>query len=100
MKTQSLNRAIFWCTVNGTSCNLLLTFDDSNNCVVTSEDGKATGTGKFVEKGEKKSWGDKDRNAIYLDYQVKLDDVTYATKDTLVVRDRGISLETFDVLTK
>ena len=100
MTTQSLKTAIFPVTVNGTYCNLLLTFDDSNNCVVTSEDGKATGTGKFVEKGEKKSWGDKDRNAIYLDYQVKLDDVTYATKDTLVVRDRGISLETFDVLTK
>ena len=100
MTTQNLKTAIFPVTANGVACNLLLTFDDSNNCVVSSEDGKVTGTGKFVEKGEKKSWGNKDRNAIYLDYQIKLDDVTYATKDTLVVRDRGISLETFDVLTK
>lgn len=100
MTTQSLKTAIFPVKVNGTSCELLLTFDSNNNCVVTSEDGKATGSGKFVEKGEKQSWGNKDRNAIYLDYQIKLDDVTYTTKDTLVVRDRGISLETFDVISK
>lgn len=98
--TQSLATAIFPVTVSGVTCNLLLTFDDNNNCTVTSEEGNATGSGQFVEKGEIKSWGDKDRNAIYLDYQIRLDDVTYSTKDTLVVRDRGISLETFEVITK
>ena len=100
MTTKSLKTAIFPVTVNGITCNLLLTFDDNNNCTVASEEGNVTGSGKFVEKGEIKSWGNKDRNAIYLDYQIRLDNVTYATKDTLAVRDRGISLETFDVVVK
>ena len=30
----------------------------------------ATGTGKFVQDGEKNSWGNKDRDAIYLKYTV------------------------------
>lgn len=100
MTTQSLSTAVFPVKVNGITCNLLLAFDDNNNCIITSTEGNATGTGKFVKKGEVNSWGNKDRNAIYLDYQIKLDDVTYATKDTLVVRDRGISQETFDVVAK
>lgn len=68
----------------------------------------ATGNGAFVKKGEKKSWGNKDRDALYLEYNVsyqvetkypkaglpdRLDQVSYVTSDTLVVRDRGVKVE-------
>lgn len=76
------------------SCNLLLTFTDDNKCTVTSAtDGyTVTGTGSFVKGGEKKAWGNLDRDAIYLDYNVTAaSGKVTATKDTLVVRDRGIT---------
>jgi hypothetical protein len=79
------------------TCTLLLTFDDENNCVVSSiSDGFiASGSGSFVSDGEKDSWGNQDRSAIYLDYTIEMDSKTYATMDTLVVRDRGVAMETF-----
>jgi hypothetical protein len=81
--------------------NLLLTFDNNGNCTVTGNSASfdIAGTGKFVSNGEKNSLGGKDRSAIYLDYTVnfKTLSVKYATKDTLVVRDRGLKAETFDV---
>lgn len=83
------------------TCKLLLTFDSSNKISIsTSTVGyTASGTGTFVPKGEKKSWGNKDRDVIYLDYNItSASGVTYATKDTLVVRDRGVAIETFKPL--
>jgi hypothetical protein len=80
---------------------LVLTFADNGTCTVTgnSADFDITGTGKFVSNGEKNSIGGTDRSAIYLDYNVtyKVQSIKYATKDTLVVRDRGIKVENFDV---
>lgn len=73
----------------------------------------ASGTGEFVKDGEKKSWGNQDRDALYLDYDVSYqvetkypnaglpDDiqvVSYSTVDTLVVRNRGVTMETFSPL--
>lgn len=74
----------------------------------------ATGTGAFVKNGEKKSWGNKDRNALYLNYNYSFDVETRyphipakatsirrqqtSIKDTLVVRDRGVKIETFTPL--
>ena len=70
----------------------------------------ASGSGKFVKRGEKNSIGGKDRDAIYLDYEVAFDVETrpaggaavyetqrYSTKDTLVVRDRAVAPEYFAV---
>lgn len=73
------------------TCNVQLTFDKDNNCTVTSAtpEFQAKGTGKFVVKGEKKSWGNQDRDAIYLDYSIDFEEQHYATKDTLVFRNRG-----------
>lgn len=87
-------------SVNGTNttCTLLLSFDNQGKCTVSSKTNgfTATGNGIFVKNGEKKSWGNKDRNALYLDYTVDLaGGKKYVTKDTLVVRDRGIKMETF-----
>jgi hypothetical protein len=79
------------------TCTLLLTFDTSGNCTVSAATGTftATGSGKFVKKGEKNSWGSKDRDAIYLNYTITLPDMNVATTDTLVMRDRAVTMETF-----
>ncbi|MEL7599248.1 MAG: DUF5627 domain-containing protein [Proteiniphilum sp.] len=76
---------------------MLLTFNEQGDCTVSSEtDGiAATGSGKFVPKGDKESWGNKDRDVLYLDYTVNYGDIQVATKDTLVVRDRGVKAEWF-----
>lgn len=84
------------------TCNLVLTFNDNKECTVTSgtEGYSVTGSGKFVEKGEKKSFNNKDRDVLYLDYTVNYGVKQYATKDTLVVRDRQIKGEWFNVVNK
>jgi hypothetical protein len=84
---------------------LVLTFADNGTCTVTGNNPASfdiTGTGKFVSKGEKNSIGGTDRSAIYLDYTVnfKTLNTSYATKDTLIVRDRGLKAEYFDVVIK
>lgn len=79
------------------NCNLLLSFDSDGNCVVSSGTTgiTATGSGKFVKKGEKNSWGNVDRDALYLQYQIDFPNMQVATKDTLVMRNRGVTMETF-----
>lgn len=76
---------------------LLLTFDDKGECTIESETVgvTASGTGKFVSKGEKNSWGNKDRDALYLNYTIDYGDIKIATTDTLIVRDRGVAREVF-----
>lgn len=77
--------------------DLVLTFDESGNCTVSSatEGVTATGTGKFVKDGEKLAWGNKDRDGIYLDYSVDFGSKQYAIRDTLVSRSREITIEEF-----
>jgi hypothetical protein len=81
---------------------ILLTFNAQGECTVTSEtEGvSASGSGKFVSKGDKNSWGNKDRDVLYLDYSVNYGDIQVATKDTLVVRDRGVNAEWFTPVLK
>lgn len=98
---------------------LKLNFDQNNNCSITAietdytpipevrvYDVVVSGNGKYVENGEKNSWGYKDRDGLYLDYQVEYkiesttgayttQEVKYVTKDTLVIRDRAITSEFF-----
>lgn len=92
------------------SCNLILTFDSAGKCTISTDTNlfTATGTGSFVKKGEKKSWGNTDRDALYLDYQITYNGVmvgtgasasiisgNIASKDTLVMRDRAVTYEVF-----
>ena len=81
---------------------MLLTFNEQGDCTVSSDtDGvTARGSGKFVSKGDKNSWGNKDRDVLYLDYTVNYGDIQVATKDTLVVRDRGVKAEWFAPVVK
>jgi hypothetical protein len=102
LNTRSLTQAEFPVTfkvAGGTSINktLLLTFDNNGNCAIAAGDASfmATGTGKFVKRGEKNSWGSQDRDALYLNYQIDLTDRTINSLDTLVMRDRGVKVETF-----
>lgn len=104
LSTASLNKLNFPVTFknangNNVSCTLQLTFDASGNCTIASltTGVDATGTGKFVKKGEKNSWGNQDRDALYLNYSVDLtsQNMHVSTADTLVMRDRAIALEAF-----
>jgi hypothetical protein len=85
------------------TCNLILTFDvNTGNCTVSSAAPAvytATGTGSFVKKGEKNSWGNVDRDVLYLNYQINhiAKGINIATKDTLVMRNRGVAMELFKV---
>ena len=76
------------------SFTLRLTFNEDGVCSITSgsKDVVASGNGKFVSKGEKNSLGGKDRDAIYLEYNVELKNpgIQLATKDTLVLRTRNV----------
>ncbi|MEN9910133.1 MAG: hypothetical protein RLZZ540_3292 [Bacteroidota bacterium] len=88
---------------NNINCKLILSFDGTGNCTVSSSSPSSytvTGTGKFVKKGEKNSWGSKDRDALYLNYTVNLPNFNVATNDTLVLRDRGVKVETFSPVLK
>lgn len=79
------------------NCTLVLNFDDAGNCTITAGTSNftVTGSGQFVKKGEKNSWGSKDRDAIYLKYNVTLPDMQVSSMDTLVLRDRSVTMETF-----
>lgn len=88
-------------------CTLVLTFDENGKCSVSSgtEDVVISGSGEFVQNGEKNSWGNKDRNVIYLEYDIDFSgtgvDLQYSTADTLVIRDRAVKMpETFTTLLK
>lgn len=81
---------------------LKLSFDAQGKCTITSNSAvvTATGSGQFVSKGDKNSWGGVDRDVLYLDYTLNYDGIQCATKDTLVVRDRGVAAEFFKVEAK
>jgi hypothetical protein len=120
LSTQSLTELAFPVVFqdnnnNNFTCTLLLKFDNSGNCAISSSTPgfTATGTGSFVKRGEKNSWGNKDRDALYLNYQVNYNSITVGTgantrqingsiitKDTLVMRDRGVKAEWFTPVSK
>lgn len=80
------------------NAKVVLTFDAEGKCVVTSKQGSGysiSGNGIFVKEGAKDSWGGRDRNVIYLDYEINSPDFHVETKDTLVLRDRGVKMETY-----
>lgn len=85
------------------TCVLNIAFDAEGACVISSSDPTtytASGTGKFVKKGEKNSFGNVDRDVLYLDYTINhiAKGITTQTKDTLLMRNRGVVKETFSVV--
>lgn len=94
--TKSLNSVVITIpnlSVNGSvvTCDILLTFDDSDNCTITSatKGYTVTGTGEFKSKSEIKAWGNEDRDGLYLHYTIDLGGAQYKIEDILVARDRG-----------
>lgn len=85
---------------NNIDTPIRLTFDQNGQCVITSPSNEysASGSGAFIKLGEKNSWGSKDRDAIYLTYEIDHDIMQVATTDTLVLRNRGVGMETFSVI--
>lgn len=78
------------------TCDLLLSFN-GDDCTITSatEGMAASGTGKFVKDGEKKTYNNEDHDAIYLNYQIDFGGKQYDTTDTLTLQVRGIAGEWF-----
>jgi hypothetical protein len=102
LSTQTLSKVevpVVYKDQNGTNINvtLILNFDEQGNCIVSGNSASytATGTGKFVKRGEKKSWGNVDRDALYLNYNVDFTQMRVTSTDTLVMRNRGVAMETF-----
>lgn len=74
--------------------NVTLDFNEDGTCTLTSAtDGvDVKGEGHFLKDGEKNSLGGKDRDALYLKYNVNLTSINkqYDIIDTLVLRTRGV----------
>jgi hypothetical protein len=75
---------------------LVLNFDNSGKCTVSAP-ATATytvsGNGELVKKGD--MWGNEKRDVLYLKYKVDFGTTTHNLTDTLVLRDRGVKMETF-----
>ncbi len=81
-------------SVKTLKCDMVLKFNGDDCTISTTTEGMtASGTGKFVKLGDKKSWDNTDHDVIYLDYKVDFGPRQFTTKDTLVVRSREVASE-------
>lgn len=78
-------------SVKTLTCNLILKFNGDDCTISTDTEGMtASGTGKFVKNGEKNSFGNQDRDGLYLEYKVDFGPRQFETSDILVLRSRQI----------
>ena len=80
------------------TADLLLAFDDANNCTITSltEGVTASGSGKWEDNGAKKAWNEKDRDMIDVSYKVDFGGgFTAETTDNLIWQRSGVTVEEF-----
>ncbi len=106
LTTVSLNQCDYTLTDNigstPVSGTIRLTFDNSDNCTLTSasENFEVTGTGKWISKGAEKAWNDKDRDLLELTYTIRYKAGTQykqiSTKESLIMQTRENKLETFE----
>ena len=81
--------------VMGESVKLLLSFS-GNNCTISSDgDSPYTISGSGTFKSKEYNWGNKERDGIELNFSVSDGVNTYEAKDVLVLRDRGVVMETY-----
>lgn len=99
LTTKSMNEIVFPLStvvpdggsVKTLTCNLILKFNGDEVTISTDTPGmSASGTGKFVKNGEKNSFGNQDRDGLYLDYKVDFGPRQFETNDILVLRSRQI----------
>lgn len=84
--------------LNNIPFDLQLTVDNAGKITVanvanTTPTYTATGTGEYVTDAD--MWANKKRDVIHLNYQINFGTTTHTFKDTIVLRDRGINLQTF-----
>ena len=93
IKSKSLNQSVYSVEVAGTKADMLLTFDANDKCVITSLTNgvSVSGTGSFTDDGAKKSWGNKDRDLMELNYTVNGTTVN----ERLVWFRSGVKVEEF-----
>jgi hypothetical protein len=82
------------CSITGTA-----TFTDADRNEYTAA---ISGNGRFVnggEPGNSEEWGGKKRDALFLSYRFTdaVNNITGSSTDTLVLRDRSRSFETFEI---
>ena len=78
--------------------DLLLTFDGSNKCTISSltEGVTATGDGAWGDNTEKKAWGNKDRDGLELNYTVDFGDGhKWSVNEKMVWERSGVTVEEF-----
>ena len=77
--------------------DILIDYNNSDNTGTIKKNSSfqydVTGNAKMVKGAE--SWGDEDRNVIYLDYKIDAGDRYIEIKDTLVFRDKNVKFEEF-----
>jgi hypothetical protein len=76
---------------------LVLRFDNQGKCTIANPAAASytvTGTGELVKKGD--WWGNEKRDVLHLQYQADFGTTTHIFKDTIVLRDRGVKMETFN----
>lgn len=81
--------------------DLVLTFDGSDNCTI-SYAGANVGSGSWTDDGAKKSWGNKDRDLMELNYQLNAIDtdelgnvISANVQEKLVWQRSGVTIEEF-----
>lgn len=81
---------------------LVLNFNDDGTCTVATDTPglTASGSGRFVEKGEKNSISGNDCDGLYLDYTVSNGQWTVKTNDTMVMRGRNVFAEYPEIVKK
>lgn len=76
---------------------LILRFDSQGKCTITNPASSSytlTGSGELVKKGD--MWGNQERDVLHLQYQADFGTTIHSFKDTIVLRDRGVKMETFN----
>lgn len=78
------------------SFGLQIRFDNAGKCTVSQPDTAnytVSGEGTFVNDGD--IWGNKKRDVLYLKYNIDFGTSIHSFTDTIVMRDRDVTFETF-----
>ena len=102
VKTLSMNTCSYRVTYQEDDqiyeADLLLSFDNSDKCTISSltEGVTATGSGAWGDNTEKKAWADKDRDGMELEYKVDFGGGHQLTVHEKMIWERsGVTIEEF-----
>jgi hypothetical protein len=102
-KTVNLNKVTYTAEINDEDAgfenkkyNLVLDFAAGTIAAPDGATYTVSGTCEYKDHSEKKAWGNKDRDGMYIDYIITDGANSISVKETLVAQRRGVKLETFD----